>query len=237
MSVVDLDRPGPLVLNDGTRLFQCDLDIDAGQPLASGAATLSEDELRRAARFHFERDRIRFIRGRSFVRDVLGSKMRTRPGTVEFSYGAWGKPGIKGNDRCFFNVSHSGRWLVMVISDSGPVGLDVELPDRKIDALGLGQSCFLPHENAILRALEGAEQRHRFLAFWTAKEALMKLTGKGFSLPPKSIHLGLTNGWPTSYLLPIQPVASLKPVTLSLPGQTEGVVCTIAQGLPEDRIA
>src|SRR5712671_3537415 len=56
------------------------------------AATLAQDECNRAARFHFERDRNRFIAGRGALRSILGDYLQIDPGKLKFAYGPRGKP-------------------------------------------------------------------------------------------------------------------------------------------------
>src|SRR4051812_30916713 len=60
--------------------------------LAHFAATLRPDERERAARFHFERHRNRFIAGRGLLRAILSRYLRVEPATLDFSYGSNGKP-------------------------------------------------------------------------------------------------------------------------------------------------
>ena len=96
-----------------------------------------------------------------------------------------GKPYYIGNDReneIFFNLSH-GQELIAVACADCEVGIDAESM-RKV------------HENAMRRTctrkewgwLQQSEQKEfDFLRLWTLKESYMKMTGKGFSIPPETI--------------------------------------------------
>src|SRR5689334_9807148 len=54
--------------------------------------TLSPDELERAARFHFDKDRRHFVSGRGILRTILGSYLKVAPHSLRFSYTTYGKP-------------------------------------------------------------------------------------------------------------------------------------------------
>ena len=85
------------------------LDIPPGQ-ISSYESTLCLSERERAERYHFERDRNRFIVGRGVLRAVLGSYLGVEPAQLSFDYGARGKPvltDLPDRRTLHFNVSHS----------------------------------------------------------------------------------------------------------------------------------
>src|SRR5262245_43608122 len=55
---------------------------------------LSPDERRRAERFHFVRDRSRFVSARGVLRAILALYLEIGPGEIEFQYTERGKPGL-----------------------------------------------------------------------------------------------------------------------------------------------
>src|ERR1700722_17902198 len=90
---------------------------------------LSPDEMDRAERYHFDRDRRRFIAGRGLLRSVLGHYLGQQPVQLKFDYGARGKPALAGCDRdemLHFNLAHSDDLLVLAVTRACPVGIDVE---------------------------------------------------------------------------------------------------------------
>jgi 4'-phosphopantetheinyl transferase len=202
---------------------QCRLDDDRDTGLAEAWPLLSPDEAARAHRFHFKRDRDRYVRGRGFLRSRLGQLCRQHPAELVFGTGPQGKPFLQ-NHAVHFNLSHSRDLAVLAISRTGPVGIDVEGIDRQVDIAGLAQTCLTPHEAAVLDGLPKADRAHRFFAFWTAKEARMKLTGEGMSLHPHEIVLDLREGHPVGYLHPQTPVAQAIFVDLG----SAGTVCCLA---------
>ena len=187
-------------------LAQCYLDDDRDITLSEAWALLSPDETARALRFHFAHDQTRYARGRGFLRRVLGQVCGQDPVRLVFGIGAQGKPFLQ-NSLLDFNLSHSRDLAVLAISHMGPLGIDVEFIDRKADITGLAQSCLTAAEAAVLADLAEQDRQARFFAFWTAKEARMKMTGEGMSLPPHQIVLDLQEGLPVGYLSPKSPAA------------------------------
>jgi len=76
----------PLLLpEDEVHLWRVDLEA-IGADESRWQRVLSSDELTRAARFHFSRDRQRFIASRALLRRVLASYLATDPTGLSFSY-------------------------------------------------------------------------------------------------------------------------------------------------------
>ena len=180
---------------------QCHLDDDRDMALRKAWSLLSVDETARARRFHFDQDRDRYARGRGFLRRMLGQACGQDPARLVFGIGGQGKPYLQGISLSF-NLSHSRDLAVLAISRTGPLGIDLEFIDRQADIAGLAQTCLTAAETAVLQALPEASRAARFFRFWTAKEARMKLTGEGMSLPPRQIDLDLREGLPVGYLWP-----------------------------------
>src|SRR5579872_1931989 len=86
---------------------------------------LSEDERRRAQRYAFLRDRVRFIAARSFLRRTLGRHRGVDPASLRFAYGLRGRPELEGAPALQFNLSYSGDQALLAVSRDGPLGVDV----------------------------------------------------------------------------------------------------------------
>ena len=103
---------------------------------------LSEDELERADRFRFERDRRRFVAARSVLRRMLARYVDTGPAAISFEYGQYGKPDVPGAP-VSFNVSHSGSYALFAIGPRFELGVDVEvLDDARADDLLVAKQFF-----------------------------------------------------------------------------------------------
>ncbi len=99
-----------------------------------------------------------------------------------FEYLEGGKPVIKGHPEIHFNFSHSGKVALCAI-DSQPVGADVETP-RKITP-SLISYTMNEKEQALITS--APESLSAFLALWTKKEAVLKLTGEGIRSDLKTV--------------------------------------------------
>src|SRR5436309_1175215 len=97
-------RPPPanIVLHaDEVHVWRAPLDLPHDR-LESLRGALAQDERERASRFHFERDRRRFIAARGLLREILGRYVGLSPGGLWFGYTPYGKPHLA--DEC-------GGWL------------------------------------------------------------------------------------------------------------------------------
>jgi 4'-phosphopantetheinyl transferase len=86
---------------------------------------LSEDERKRAERFHFRKHREHFIKARGVLRKVLAGYISTTPERVQFRYTAWGKPSLAEGEPIKFNLSHSGEKGLLGIARV-EIGVDIE---------------------------------------------------------------------------------------------------------------
>jgi 4'-phosphopantetheinyl transferase len=185
-------------------LVECDLD-DGRMDVDAAHALLDPSEHRRAAGFVFERDRVRFVRAHAFVRRELGAFLGMSPEAVPIVAPDGAKPFVDASE-ARFSLSHSGCLAVLAITEGREIGIDLELPDRsgafREELDDLARSTMTAEEIDALVDLPMDDRVHRFLCFWTAKEARMKLTGEGLSLDPLDISLELRDGEPVGYARP-----------------------------------
>ena len=164
-------------------------DFDAG-PLA---ALLDGADAARAAGIADGAARRRFIVSRGLLRQVLASRSGVAPNEFTLDAGEHGKPAVLDGDATGrqFNLSHSGGWWLLATTDS-PVGVDLEMADRAVDAARLAARVFTPGEQAALQlaGADAAAARAVFLDCWTRKEALLKAIGTGFAGGAKAFHVG-----------------------------------------------
>ena len=170
--------PSPSLAN--ARIRQFPLDRDASE-LARLHAFLNDDERERAARFHFERDRNRFVVGRGTLREVLGELLEISPTDVQFAYGPQGKPALAHDTDLRFNLSHSQDWALLAVTEGREVGVDLEFLRQDLNPLEVAPSVFSPEECAALENLPEPERLAAFYGYWTRKEAFIKALGLGFT--------------------------------------------------------
>lgn len=164
----------------------CRIPLDTSRPLdAAEWATLSPNEVARGERYRFDEPRIRFVRCRRALREILGAAVNQPASALTFSLGVHGKPNLTENN-LEFSVSHSAEWGVIAVSPSQPVGVDVERADPRVTYRGLAQRFFSTAEFSALVALPPEQQLTGFYRVWTSKEAFIKALGRGLSFPLRS---------------------------------------------------
>ncbi len=144
---------------------------------------LAEDERVRADRFHFTRDRARFVVGRGHLRLLLGERVGLPPASIRFGTGPHGQPFLEDGSRegVRFSVSHSGGLALIALTQGQPIGVDVERIRENADLAGLAERFFAAEERDALYAQEAGDRRAWFFQQWTAKEAVLKAVGLGLT--------------------------------------------------------
>lgn len=148
---------------------------------------LSEDEKIRAGRYLKYMDRLQFTICRVLLRQILARYLGSYAGEISFTYGVWGKPTIRGNT-LQFNISHSGRYLAVTVSDHYPVGIDIE-KKQLIDMESMVGLVFSDSENSRWRMTAEEEKKDVFYRHWVRKEAILKAAGFGLHLPMQALEL------------------------------------------------
>jgi len=191
----------PALTADVVHVWRIALAISDAQ-LARRAGVLTVDELARAARFHFEPDRRRWIATRGAVRWLLAGYAGVAPTSVQFSLGPHGKPALEEPDGTGleFNVSHSGELALCAVSHRRAVGVDVEAIRPEFASLSVARRFFAPAEATVLAALPQSEQTTAFFACWSCKEAYIKARGTGVALGLDRFEVSLTPGRPATLL-------------------------------------
>jgi 4'-phosphopantetheinyl transferase len=162
---------------------------------------LSGDEVARARRFRFERDRNRFVVGRAVLRLLLGRYLEQPPDTIRFSYSAHGKPDLTDfSGKVMFNLSHSEDLALYAFCLDVEIGVDVERFRRRHAREDVAERFFSPSEVAVLRSLPPPGRPEAFLRCWTRKEAFVKARGDGLSLPLDQFDVTLAPGEPARLL-------------------------------------
>ncbi len=186
--------PAPHII----QVWRAFLDDDAGAQ--RDAAVLSADEQHRAARFHFDRDRNRFIVAHAFVRRVLAGCLDLDPAAIQFRAGPHGKPFIAAPPTPLqFNLSHSHAYALLAISDGRSVGVDIERVGE-IEHDLIADYFFSPAEASQLHGTAAGEKARAFANCWTRKEAYIKATGVGVTEGLDHFDVAFTPGRPARLL-------------------------------------
>ena len=169
---------------------------------------LTIPERARADRYRFPDDRRRSIVARAATRRFLGRYLGNDPATLVIDEEEFGKPVLRGRE-IEFNASHSGDLVALAFAKKTAVGVDVEHRRRLTDTLALARRYFSAEEVAIVE--RAADAGDAFFAIWTAKEAIVKASGKGigtgdlhgFTVPFRDPQLRpVVDGWSVAAIDP-----------------------------------
>jgi 4'-phosphopantetheinyl transferase len=158
---------------------------------------LSPDELDTASRFHFERDRTRYVASHVQLRQILSRYLSLPPEEIKFGHGSHGKPFIELARRSVaFNLSHSGDLALVAVTNESEVGVDIEQVRGDSSFAQIAKQSFSTGENQWLESLDSDDELRGFFRLWTLKEACMKAAGGGLSIPLNLFEINFDGGYP-----------------------------------------
>lgn len=180
-------HPRKLWLNDFPAavpvVWQAWLTDDAAV-LSHLTSLLSAEERARMERFRMSEDRQRFLVGRGLLRLLAGAQLDLPPESLALSHGPFGKPCLiqrPGAPALHFNVSHSGKLVLLAFHPVHEVGVDVEEVRAARDWQDIAERVFSADEKRRLDHLNPEEWLAGFFQTWTRHEARLKSLGLGFS--------------------------------------------------------
>lgn len=125
-----------------------------------------------------EADKLRCVTADALLKAALGTD------GYQVEAGPWGKPRIRDRQDFHYNLSHSGRYVVLAYGSS-PVGVDVQERRTSVNMDALSARFFTPDEQAYIRQ----SPQDRFYAVWTGKESYLKYLGTGLQKRLSSFSL------------------------------------------------
>src|ERR1700686_1815040 len=198
MEAVSWSRPAQVLTLRGNELhiwLAC-LDVDP-QERTRLRSYLSADEVSRAARFVFPRDRDHFIVARGRLRELLGKYLRCSPNAVHFKTGRYGKPSLLDDrDPLRFNLSHSHGLALYGFCIGRELGIDTEKIRPGFAGEGIAERYFSATEQRDLAEVPKELRDTAFFLCWTGKEAYIKAHGDGLQIALDSFDVSLKPGEP-----------------------------------------
>lgn len=148
-------------------------------------AAASTERKAKIDRYRFERDRLQSLCAESLLLNAL-QEYGYAPDTSAVRHGKNGKPYLADAKGFYFNLSHSGDYAMLAVSDA-EIGCDIE----QIRPVGqrVMKRVLTPDEYALLEAVPEADRDARFFRYWVAKESFMKACGDGLSMDPTSVRI------------------------------------------------
>ncbi len=142
---------------------------------------LNDDEKLKVASFTRPEIQKKFIKTRGVLRKVLAKYLDTKPQEIKIKIGEHGKPYVE-NETLFFNLSHTANRLVIAISNSSEIGIDLEQYKHRKNLQGLVKKCFSEEEKHFWESLSEQQQVMLFYQLWVRKEAFVKAIGRGIAV-------------------------------------------------------
>ncbi len=168
------------------QLWRARLDL-ADAALGRLETFLDAAERQRAARFHFDRDRRRFIAAHGWLRELLAGQIQLDPSDILFDYNPNGKPRLAASCQAHndlrFNLSHAGSLALFAFTAGREIGVDLEFVKPMNDVEAVARQSFSPEDCARLAAASETERTALFHRLWTRREAIAKCTGLGIAQP------------------------------------------------------
>lgn len=163
-------------------------------------SNLKEDETNRYEKLVDSSKQRNHMACRGLLRLVVSQYVRQDPKQIQFSYNSYGKPYVLSHPAFMFNVTHSGNWFYIIVSQNDEVGIDCELINNKnID--NLARQILNRKDYAQFKDLSQQVKPTRLIQAWTQKEAFIKAIGKGlFYQRLKDIHVDLSGSVNTNIL-------------------------------------
>jgi 4'-phosphopantetheinyl transferase len=201
-----LDQPSKLALQPGEVQVWAVDDVVDEVTRARCVSLLSAEERVRLARFRFDANQREYTVSHGMTRALLGRYLDSDPLALQFTFGASGKPSVRGLS---FNLSHSHGRILLAVGAGDALGADVERERDNVDALGIAGSYFFGSELAAVQSAGDAGARAAFFRHWVAKEAVLKGVGLGLGFPLErfGVHFSPGHGYATLTTLAPEQVA------------------------------
>jgi 4'-phosphopantetheinyl transferase len=170
------------------------------------AELLSSDELARAARLRSMEHRRRFVVAHGVLRQILARYVAGDPLQLRFRSGPQGKPrlvGSAGDHRLSFNLSHCAEIALVAVAQARELGVDVERLQSVDQADDIAARYLCLAEQETLGATPEDAKARLLLTYWTRKEALLKATGDGLTMPLDRLDVsGIAGALPRVLTIP-----------------------------------
>lgn len=128
-------------------------------------------------KYKFWIDQHRALYGRLLIQKAL-EKYGYGPSVLShLQFTEYGRPWI--DRKVDFNLSHSGDWVILAITERSRLGIDIEqIRDIKLEYF---KNIMTPTQWK--QIYSAANSIREFFRFWAMKESVIKANGKGLSIP------------------------------------------------------
>lgn len=158
---------------------------------------VGEDTVRKVCGYKNPRVRRAKLLGEGMTRRLLLRLWGLHRDDYRIRIGEHGKPFVESRLPVWYNLSHSGDYIVVAFSHL-EVGIDIE--QKKKARMEVARRFFHPAEIQCLQSLAGDEQDDLFFRYWSVKESFLKYTGSGLSSPLSGFEVRFDHPRPRIFL-------------------------------------
>jgi 4'-phosphopantetheinyl transferase len=164
--------------------------------VADHATVLNVEEALRVSRLVFAEDRRDYTLAHALLRRTLTEVI---PGIAPvewcFERTALGKPFLSSAyaevSQIRFSISHTRGMVACIVSRCKEVGIDVECSSRPVDVQRLMRDVCSHDEQKQIELTAPSDRAQLFLDLWILKEAYLKATGLGMTIPLRHLSFDL----------------------------------------------
>lgn len=158
-------------------LYKIDL-LKLQESIPDLTRVLSASEFQRANRYHFIKDKNRFIICRALLKILLSEYIGLDISQIIIAVNANKKPYLPTHPHTYFNISHSVDYALIAIAKY-PVGIDIEYINKEFNYKDILPTVFQQQEIDDIE--RSSNVFNNFYKLWTRKEAILKAIGKGIN--------------------------------------------------------
>lgn len=141
----------------------------------------------RIIRYKNEQDQKRSMLAELLLQKVAMTKMGLKNAVIRRN--RYGKPYINNVENFHFNLSHSGHYVAIAVSERR-IGIDIEKKET-VD-YRIAERFFCKKEAQTIFSCSSEQERaDAFYRIWTLKESYVKAIGKGLSIPFSSFEFDI----------------------------------------------
>ncbi|MGG7177905.1 4'-phosphopantetheinyl transferase family protein [Clostridium paraputrificum] len=134
-----------------------------------------------------KKDKIQTLIAEILIRGHLIENYNMKNEAIFFEKNSYGKPYVKTVENFHYNISHSGEFVVVAISEY-EIGIDIE-EIKGIEYIDIAKNFFTNNELEYITSVNDGRGLERFYDIWTLKEAYIKFKGIGLSIPLNSFAI------------------------------------------------
>lgn len=129
-------------------------------------------------RLVFSEDKLRSIYSELLINYILVVRYGINVNEVQIKKNSNGKKFIIGHPFIKFNISHSGHWVVIALSNED-IGIDIQ----KVESICIDSINNYLGEQEYYKSIKTHRKENFFYQNWVIRESFLKALGRGFTIP------------------------------------------------------